>query len=577
MSRYPICSLRTALWGLKTTTCIIEKRGALGGTMNFINVGCIPSNSKKFRYACCYAVTMNGCRGKLEATVEMCETRTLPAVTTPEMAVPQLNSAILGLKADPPRFRSGIIRLEVPILQQIEAISWLHAQHQLPRCFFSGRDQSNSLDLFNGSNGECKSRSSPNLLNVAGVGSAVFFQKFRPFSLDDWRCIRRFLSKDCPLIRAYGAMRFDARTDISSEWEGFGSFYFVVPQVEFDELEGSSMLATTIAWDDSLLMSWGKAVEGLLATLRQISFFVKLQKEVPRTVVLSKNHVPTKASWELAVMKAMRMINSKDSGLVKVVLARSSSIVTETDIDPIALLACLQAEGQNAFQFCIQPPGAPAFIGNTPEQLFHRNHLSVSSDALAGTRARGRSHVLDLQREHDLLTSPKDDLEFKIVRESIRRKLELICDHVIIDPKKAIRKFSKVQHLYAKLSGRLRSEEDEFDILSSLHPTPAVGGLPTEDARLFIAETEMFDRGMYAGPVGWFGGRETEFAVGIRSALVGKGLGTLVYAGAGIVEGTNPSSEWEELELKASQFIKLIDHDMPFSYRQEIKSMGMIK
>lgn len=132
----------------------------------------------------------------------------------------------------------------------------------------------------------------------------------------------RFLSKDCPLIRAYGAMRFDARTAISSEWEGFGSFYFVVPQVnqlltfaklwwstllfncyhgcflypklisrstsqhltgellkiewqvEFDELEGSSMLATTIAWDDSVLMSWEKAVEGLLATLRQVQIWM---------------------------------------------------------------------------------------------------------------------------------------------------------------------------------------------------------------------------------------------------------------------------------------------------------------
>lgn len=159
-------------------------------------------------------------------------------------------------------------------------------------------------------------------------------------------------------------MRFDARTNVSPEWEGFGSFYFIVPQVEFDELEGSSMLAATIAWDDTLSWSWGKAVDGILTTLRQISFFVKLQKEVPQTVILCKNHVPTKASWDFAVKKALQMIH-RSSDLVKVVLARSSSVVTDTDIDPIALLACLQVEGQNAFQFCIQPPGAPAFIGNT--------------------------------------------------------------------------------------------------------------------------------------------------------------------------------------------------------------------
>ncbi|VFQ62784.1 unnamed protein product [Cuscuta campestris] len=73
----------------------------------------------------------------------------------------------------------------------------------------------------------------------------------------------------------------------------------------------------------------------------------------------------------------------------------------------------------------------------------------------------------------------------------------------------------------------------------------------------------MFDRGMYAGPVGWFGGEESEFAVGIRSALVGKGRGALIYAGTGIVKGSNSSLEWDELELKTSQFTKLMKPEAP--------------
>uniref|UniRef100_A0A9I9E777 Chorismate-utilising enzyme C-terminal domain-containing protein n=1 Tax=Cucumis melo TaxID=3656 RepID=A0A9I9E777_CUCME len=99
----------------------------------------------------------------------------------------------------------------------------------------------------------------------------------------------------------------------------------------------------------------------------------------------------------------------------------------------------------------------------------------------------------------------------------------------------------------------------KFEILSMLHPTPAVCGWPTEEARDFIAETEVFDRGMYAGPVGWFGGGESEFAVGIRSALVKRGLGALIYAGTGIVKGSNPSSEWDELELKISQISRSLE------------------
>ncbi|XP_059645209.1 isochorismate synthase, chloroplastic isoform X2 [Cornus florida] len=510
-----------------------------------------------------YSLSMNGCHGDTRVPLGTVETRTFQSVMTPALAMDQLNSTIFELKSDPPPFESGIMRLQVPIQERIEAIDWLHAQDQLlPRCFFSGRTRTLGLQP----HPFIDSDNTQNLIGVAGVGSAVFFRHFRPFSLDDWRSIKRFLSKECPLIRAYGAIRFDARANISPEWEAFGSFYFMVPQVEFDELEGSSMLATTIAWDNSLSWTYGKAIAALQATMRQVSsIIVKLQKEVPNTHILSYNHAPGKTSWDLAVNRALRMISKNNSALIKVVLARSSRVVTTPDIDPLTWLACLQAEGENAYQFCLQPSNAPAFIGNTPEQLFYRNSLSICSEALAGTRARGGSKALDLQIELELLSSAKDHREFTIVRDCIRRKLEAVCIKVLVEPKKSIRKLPRVQHLHAQLIGRLRSEDDEFDILSSLHPTPAVCGFPTEEARFLIAETEMFDRGLYAGPVGWFGGGESEFAVGIRSALVEKGLGALIYAGTGIVEGSNSSGEWEELELKTSQFTKLMKLEVPLS------------
>ncbi|XP_062170665.1 isochorismate synthase 2, chloroplastic-like isoform X2 [Alnus glutinosa] len=513
------------------------------------------------KYQLC-SLSMNGCEGDPRNPVGNIETRAFPAVPSPALAMERLNSAISQLKSEPPPFTSGIIRLEVPIQQPVEAIDWLHAQHNLllPRCFFSGRTGcSDLLSFTNGNaNGNGISMGAHNLVSVAGVGSAVLFHSIHPFSYSDWKSIKRFLSKKCPLIRAYGAIRFDARSSISSEWEGFGSFYFMVPQVELDELEGSSMLAATVAWDKSLSWTWGMAIDALQATMCQVSStVVKLRKEVPRTFIISNNHIPSKTYWDLAVNRALQLIDRSNSALIKVVLARSSRVVTTTDIDPITWLACLQVEGENAYQFCLQPPNAPAFIGNTPEQLFHRKCLSISSEALAGTRGRGGSTTLDLQVELDLLSSPKDHLEFTIVRESIRKKLEAVCNGVVVEPKKAIRKLPRVQHLYARLAGRLRSEDDEFDILASLHPSPAVCGFPTEEARLFIAEA-VFDRGMYAGPVGWFSGGESEFAVGIRSALVEKGLGALIYAGTGIVEGSNPSLEWDELELKISQFTKLL-------------------
>ncbi|WOK91321.1 isochorismate synthase, chloroplastic isoform X1 [Canna indica] len=537
-------------------------------------------SSTRHRYPPCW-LSMNGCGGgsaRSGKEVGFSETRTLASVSAPELAVPQLKLAVSALEADPPQSASGIIRLQVPIRQRVDALEWLQGQvhyQSLPRCFFSSRGQNLASTNFRlASNGrgllstvkddiDHDAHDAEELVSVAGIGSAVFFQGFNPFALHDWQSIRRFLSKDCPLIRAYGAMRFDARTIVAPEWKNFGSFYFIIPQVEFDQLQDSSVLALTIAWDNNLIRTWQKAIDELKSTVQQISScFGRLRKLDARTTITNFQHFPSKGSWDISVKRALDIItNGREPELVKVVLARCSKYVTDTTTDPLALLANLKkVESENAYQFYIQPPDAPAFIGNTPEQLFHRKCFHVTSEALAGTRARGVNKAEDLQIGQDLLYSPKDNIEFSVVRDSIRRKLENICDEVIIEPNKALRKLPRVQHLSAQLSGRLRDEDNEFDILTSLHPSPAVCGLPTEDARLFIKENEMFDRGMYAGPVGWFGGRESEFAVGIRSALVGKGLSTLVYAGAGIVKGTNPSSEWEELDLKASQVLSVCAH-----------------
>ncbi|KAG2675655.1 hypothetical protein I3760_12G015900 [Carya illinoinensis] len=518
------------------------------------------------RYQPC-SMSMNGCQGDHGLPVENIETRTLPAVPSPALAMDMLNSAIYQLKSHPPPSSSGVIRLEVPIQQQIDAIDWLHAQNslQLSRCYFSGRTVGSSY-LFNpADNGNGSSNhKAKGLVSVAGVGSAVFFRDIHPFSYNDWKSIRRFLSEKNPLIRAYGAIRFDARSNISPEWEGFGSFYFTVPQVELDELEGSSILATTVAWDESLSLTWEKAIDALQATMGKVtSFVVNMRNQRPNTFIVSKTHSPSKKYWELTVNRVLQQIDRANSELTKVVLARSSRVVTATDIDPTTWLSCLQVEKDNSYQFCLQPPKSPAFIGNTPERLFHRKNLSICSEALAATRARGGSMSHDLQVELDLLSSPKDHLEFTIVRETIKKNLEAVGNGVVVEPEKVIRKLRRVQHLYAKLAAKLRSEDDEFDVLASLHPTPAVCGFPREEARVFIEENEAFDRGMYAGPVGWFSGGESEFAVGIRSALVEKGLGALMYAGTGIVKGSNPSLEWDELELKISQFTKMLKIGVP--------------
>lgn len=530
-----------------------------GKSVNFYS-----SNKKR---GCSLSIRcMNGTQTDPTAPIGTIETRCFPVASSLIAAAERLNLAVTEMKSDSPQAHSGIIRLQVPIDDQIKAIDWLTAQRHLdlPRCFFSGRSQIVCSDrLLDDSDLNGATPKDHRLVSVAGIGSSVFFRDNQPFSFNDWRTIKRFLSKSSPLLRAYGGIRFDPQAEISPEWAPFGSFYFMIPQVEFNELNGSSILAASVAWDGDVSWSYEKSVAKLQSILHQLSSVLGQQNGAAYASILGNKNVPTKPGWDRAVGRALEMINLDSSPLKKVVLARSCRVATASEIDPLRWLASAQADGEQFYQFCLQPQNSAAFVGNTPEQLFHRNQHSVTSEALAATRARGGSGPLDAQIERDLLTNPKDHGEFTIVRESIRRRLESVCTEVKVEPSKVVRKLPRVQHLYGRLKGTLKSEDDEFEILSSLHPTPAVCGFPTEEARRLIAESENFDRGMYAGPVGWFGGAESEFSVGIRSALVEKDLGALIYAGTGIVDGSDSSLEWEELELKTSQFTKSLNAEKP--------------
>ena len=146
--------------------------------------------------------------------------------------------------------------------------------------------------------------------------------------------------------------------------------------------------------------------------------------------------------------------------------------------------------------------------------------------------------------------------EFSIVRDAVMSALEPLCSAVEPESEKTILKQGSVQHLYSKISGTLRHGRSDADLLAALHPTPAVCGQPREPARQRIAELEAFDRGMYAGPVGWLGGDCAEFAVAIRSALLPAGQPPSVhlFAGVGVVAGCSGAREWRELDLKMRQY-----------------------
>lgn len=142
--------------------------------------------------------------------------------------------------------------------------------------------------------------------------------------------------------------------------------------------------------------------------------------------------------------------------------------------------------------------------------------------------------------------------------DAVRKELARRCNAVHTDEDVSVLRLDRYQHLYAAIEGILDQFTTDAELLRGLHPTPAVGGVPTREALEWIAETEPFDRGWYAGPVGWVGCDSAEFAVAIRSAIV-TGNTLSVYTGAGIVDGSVPADEWAELENKLTPYTSLLD------------------
>ncbi len=244
----------------------------------------------------------------------------------------------------------------------------------------------------------------------------------------------------------------------------------------------------------------------------------------------------------------------------KIVLARTIQAEASRPISDSRLVHHLRREYPNCYTFLLQFPNTASFVGSTPERLVSIQSGFLNTEGLAGSIPRGQSATDDAILEKRLLLSDKDQDEHRFVVESIMSRLRTFTSEIHTTPAPGIRKFTNVQHLYTPISARLPEGTDPFDVIESLHPTPAVGGAPRLSALLGIPELEGFRRGWYAGPVGWINtnGRG-EFSVAIRSGLINEDRATF-YAGCGIVEGSDPDNEWSETELKLIPMMTALRH-----------------
>jgi len=361
--------------------------------------------------------------------------------------------------------------------------------------------------------------------------------------------VNRFLTRPGDEMRFFGGMRFDGAMEADEIWKRFGVYRFVLPRFELHTRGSNAQIYCNLVFPED--------TANLNPILDEIAQLGQPSQDFSRALPapVSRTDTPDQKVWTERIRLVLNMFS--EAQLEKVVLARRVDYKFSAPINPFLLLKQLVAATPNCFHFYLESEQREAFVGASPERLFYRNGLQIDSEAVAGTRPRGATEDVDEELRASLLASEKDQREHAFVRDSIESVLKSYCDSVTVDHEASEMRLAQGRHLVSRISGVLSNPISDFDLLEDLHPTPAVGGHPTDLAVSVIRDVEKFDRGWYAGPVGWVGRDAAEFAVALRCGVISNDRLSL-FSGAGIVEGSHPDLEWEEIEQKIIDFVSVI-------------------
>lgn len=247
--------------------------------------------------------------------------------------------------------------------------------------------------------------------------------------------------------------------------------------------------------------------------------------------------------YRIAVADAVRRIRRGD--LQKVVLARDLVAAPPPGFDLTAALRLLRRRYREAWTFAVD-----GFFGASPETLIATDGISVTARVLAGTASREDDPVADDAARAMLEASAKNRVEHSLAVDSLVVALAPSVRDLVVHRRFAL-ELPNVWHLATDIAARLVTDGAALDLVAVLHPTAAVAGVPRGVAVDAIAELEPFDRGRYAGPVGWVGAHGAgEWAIGLRGAQVGPDGTVRAFAGAGIVADSDPATEYMETGWK---------------------------
>jgi isochorismate synthase len=350
-----------------------------------------------------------------------------------------------------------------------------------------------------------------------------------------------------------GGFAFDPEGGASPPWSSLAPASLVLPELSICRNGEETFLtlnALVRPGDDPEAKA--AALEARLAGLR-VDPLPLLDPHPTSRVEITSARPP--GDFERMIAAATERIGAGE--MSKVVLAREVLVRAGAAHDPAALFGAMREQFSSCFCFCCGTPEA-AFIGASPELLLRRSGASLSTVALAGSIRRSSDPAVDDHLGEQLLRSDKDRREHRIVAERIARTLRPHAVWVEAGAEPEIVKVANIQHLATPVVAQLAEPRSAVELVGILHPTPAVGGEPKSTAEAAIAELEQMDRGWYAGPVGWMDATEDgEFCVALRSALL-RDREAHLYAGVGVVAGSDPAAELAETEIKLGALLPLL-------------------
>ena len=268
-----------------------------------------------------------------------------------------------------------------------------------------------------------------------------------------------------------------------------------------------------------------------------------------------KEDVTSIEHFKQSVLDSSELIKAKH--LNKIVLAHAIDVNAKRAFNLFQCLSNLRILYPDCYVFCFSNGKGQNFIGASPERLISTRDRQLLTDALAGSISRGKTVAEDTELANRLLHSEKDNHEHMVVIDFITNHLQQLGIIPQLLPP-CIRQLANIQHLWTPIHAKVPKEVHPLEIVAALHPTPAVAGDGRNIACAKIRCFERFERGLYAAPLGWVNHQgNSEFIVGIRSALI-DGDRARLYAGAGIVAGSEPDREIAEVQLKLQALLKAL-------------------